>query len=1236
MVGKQQILQWNLNGLRTRLPRLQSLVSELQPKIIAIQEHKMNDISFNFIRGYNTYSFCRPVAGGGGVSIAVCQSLPSVQIPLQTNLEAVACKIYFNNLSLHLCNVYFNDQAQIDVQNLGQLIDAIPSPKLILGDFNAKHQSWGSPTSDARGDMVSQVFLNHYLHLLNDGSPTYYRAYQDLSSHLDLTFCSGAISNRFKWEVYHDQLSSDHYPIFIAYDIAGFYATKCPKWKFSEADWRTFNRVVSLPDLTLDHNVFNLSIVSAIMSSCNLAIPKTGTRVNSKYCCFWWTPGCKEALSKAKRQFRTLRRFWSPANVAEHRRLEAIATRTLLEAKSVSWQQYLSTVNKDTSIKTLWNVINSLSGKPRSFEKIILKTDIGDVADPGDVAEEFGIFFSTVSSNENYSDDFLLHKVEEEFTPVNFPPDDSEEYNAPFSLGDLSLALKSCEDSSPGEDGVRYLPLQKLPAPQLAKLLSFYNYLWANGLFPDQWSTAIVLPFLKPGKPKHVASSYRPISLTSCLSKVMEKMVLFRLAVFLERRHFVKPYQSGFRKLHSTLDPLVRFENAIQDSFKKGEYLVAVFIDLEKAYDMVWRHLVLKILHSLGLKGNLPTFIKNFLSNRKIKVKIGDVLSRSFTLENGLPQGSVLSCILFSLIINSIFDNIFNITKSLFCDDGLFWAVGTNLEDVMSRIQVALDAIGEWCSSHGPKISVVKTHFNIFTKKTKDMNRIPILTFNGSPLKRLKKVKYLGVTFDQGLTWGPHIDNLVNQCRQPAYMMRRVSKNNWGGDRATLRKMYISLIRSKLDYASFLYSNAAHEHLQKLDRIQYAAIRLITGNHRFTVLENLEAEAHLMPLALRRKLLALNYFGKVSRLPDHPVTLLYNDFYHYQFYDVRPHTLPIVGRVKALAGNLNLPIASLENIDLADLYTPIVIDVRFSLLRDKKSCPVIRFQTEYRDLVNSTYLNFCKIFTDGSKTAVGCGCAFFVDSEPPVTVSKRLPSTCGIFNAELYALLQALKFIADSDLDNFVIFTDSYSSLLFLKNPRFDHWIKIQIYKILLACNKTIVFEWVAGHSGIHGNGVADSAAKGVISSDDITNIPLAYDDYKFLVKNLIYGQWQMLWSGIRCRLRDFKPVLGDWKSAYRDNRVEEKLLSRLRTGSCYFLYQHNIDAELDVRDKVRCTPCNVVMSIDHLLITCPALQQDRRRILSHLSSHNLVLNESNILSDDFDHTLLFDFLKKANFYSKI
>ena len=124
-------------------------------------------------------------------------------------------------------------------------------------------------------------------------------------------------------------------------------------------------------------------------------------------------------------------------------------------------------------------------------------------------------------------------------------------------------------------------------------------------------------------------------------------MVIFRLTASLEKINYIKPYQSGFEKLHSTLDPFVRFEGAIQETFMKNDYLLAVFIDLEKAYDMVWRRLVLKILLDLGLKGHLPKFIEKNKKNRKMKVRIGDILSQSFNIENGLPQGSVLSCLRF-------------------------------------------------------------------------------------------------------------------------------------------------------------------------------------------------------------------------------------------------------------------------------------------------------------------------------------------------------------------------------------------------------------------------------------------------------------------------------------------------------------------------------------------------------------------------------------------------------------
>ena len=376
----------------------------------------------------------------------------------------------------------------------------------------------------------------------------------------------------------------------------------------------------------------------------------------------------------------------------------------------------------------------------------------------------------------------------------------------------------------------------------------------------------------------------------------------------------------------------------------------------------------------------------------------------------------------------------------------------------MARIQNALSLIEEWCEYHGPKISITKTHYNIFTKNKLYNIDDPVIILNGSPLKRQRSVKYLGVIFDQGLTWNDHITDLVKKCSHPIQIMRKVARHDWGGDRASLTLMYISLVRSKMDYACFLYSNAAMGHLEKLDRIQYEAIRLICGIYRPTFLENLEAEANLMPLTFRRKQLELNYFGKVYRLPNHPVKLLYDDYLHYQFYDLRPHSPPIIGRVQNLVNELDIPLREMERIDTVDLYLPIKIIVNYNLLKNKKSCSEIQFQQEYKSLVDSKYPNFIKIFTDGSKTNDGCGCAFFVDVFPPTTVKSRLPDTCGIFTAEMYALLIAIQYIERTNDVNFVIFTDSCSSLQYLRNSKLDHWIKIRIHKISNASVKNIIF----------------------------------------------------------------------------------------------------------------------------------------------------------------------------------
>ena len=197
-----------------------------------------------------------------------------------------------------------------------------------------------------------------------------------------------------------------------------------------------------------------------------------------------------------------------------------------------------------------------------------------------------------------------------------------------------------------------------------------------------------------------------------------------------------------------------------------------------------------------------------------------------------------------------------------------------------------------------------------------------------------------------------------------------------------------------------------------------------------------------------------------------------------------------------------------------------------------------------------------------------------------------------------------------------------------------DHRIKLNILKILNSTNKDIVLEWVPGHANIKGNELADLAAKSALDNRQIVKLPLIHGDYKTMIKTFIFSQWQDHWNRYgRCRLKKFKPILGDWKSAYRDNRKDEKIISRLRTGSCLFLYHHYFDTNQQIET---CTTCNIVLTTKHIIVECPALNNNRRRITNYLNQKNRDLTEENILCDYFPQDLLLKFLKETQYYKKI
>ena len=233
---------------------------------------------------------------------------------------------------------------------------------------------------------------------------------------------------------------------------------------------------------------------------------------------------------------------------------------------------------------------------------------------------------------------------------LKFTSDNTESYNSKFSLKELSDALSKAHDSSPGPDDIHYQLLKHLPSSSLSILLEIYNSIWTTGNIPKSWKEATVIPIPKPDKDHTDPSNYRPIALTSCVCKTMEQMINDRLTWFLES-NIITNFQSGFRHQRSTNDHLVRLETFIREAFIKKEHLVSVFFDLEKAYDTTWKYGIMKDVHDIGLKGRLPLFLQNFLTDREFKVYVGSTLSELHNQEQGVPQGSILSVTLFSLKI---------------------------------------------------------------------------------------------------------------------------------------------------------------------------------------------------------------------------------------------------------------------------------------------------------------------------------------------------------------------------------------------------------------------------------------------------------------------------------------------------------------------------------------------------------------------------------------------------------
>ena len=224
------------------------------------------------------------------------------------------------------------------------------------------------------------------------------------------------------------------------------------------------------------------------------------------------------------------------------------------------------------------------------------------------------------SATGNYTQVFQRYKRTYEVKHINFTSNTEEPYNTFFSVGGLNHVPTTTNETSPGYDKITYSMIENIRITLQTTTLNLYNKIFINETFPITWAVATMTPIPKPGKDPLRPLNYRPISLTSCLCKLLEKMINVQLMWFLEKTSAITNYQSGFRKNRSTTDRLAQFEIDIETAISWKQHTIAIFFDLSKAYVITWKHGILKKLYESTLRGHLPVFIRDFLSSRKIKV----------------------------------------------------------------------------------------------------------------------------------------------------------------------------------------------------------------------------------------------------------------------------------------------------------------------------------------------------------------------------------------------------------------------------------------------------------------------------------------------------------------------------------------------------------------------------------------------------------------------------------------
>ena len=1239
-----RILQWNADGITTKVNELGLRLKKDGYDVCLVQETKLKpNMKTPSIEGYTSIRQDRRNQNGGGGLISYIKNtiiFGQVQDTSISGTEASTFRVKMGKRKwATICNIYCPPvRSHTSNQNIRLVTDALPSTpeSIVLGDFNAHNLLWDHyQPRDKRGDLLLNWTLDHDLTIMNNGLHTRIntKARHDLpessipgtdssqktpvkttegKSSPDVSICGSTWSRMFSWCTVDGIGSSDHAPISVVINSSvnhGSVFKGQATWKMAGVDWKAFSTAVEMAVSNMESEINICDMVSEFQKALIDAGKRfVGTVKPGRRKKTWETPTVREAIrrrNRLRKQITTRRKEWMEAC--------RLAQETINEAKTDAWRKVLQDSTNSQDDSKMWKVIKNLNGTPETNSPNEAMLHNGRLITCNKKkADIFAGHYASVCglkmTKENRVENRCLKKRLKTLRSFGGNTEQSKHNNAQrnlmeqpdFTIEELRNAISKMKTrGSPGPDNIPPSFLKNLGPIALKKLLFIFNQSFRSANVPQIWKNAIIVPLLKSGKSASELTSFRPISLTSCVVKVLERMVSDRLYDMAERNAWFSKLQAGFRKGRGVEDQILRITQRIADGFQMEEKSLLVLLDFSKAYDTVWRERLLHKLLDHGVPHSYIFFLRSFLQNRQAKVRFNGVLSKSKKMSQGLPQGSVLAPILFLFYINNLANLLpNNQTISMYADDVSILTSAPDIQKAQNQAQHTVDIVVEWSREYKLTLNGSKSEITMFSNATSEPKSYPTIKINEKPVRYEAYPRLLGVTLDRRLTFSKQVELVTTKAIKKMKLLRAVAHSSWGWRKEDLRKIYLSHVQSVLNFASSSWQPwLINKYVDKLEVVQNQCLRVITTQAKSSPVEALRAETRIPSIKSTIHANCLRSYEKAMRMnDDHPRKIAVTG----QVKKVK-NRMDFRNKVKDLHNN-NPHLNSYERKQLDYFQTRpwqkgidnnIVYPFLHGVRGKQDSSATIRMAALNRSRELGADIN---IYTDGSAYAgIMIGGAGVVitngDTAEPTVIEnihiKGALYTCS-YDEEKRAMVHAIDWIHHhcESTQKVAIFTDSQSLCMALlgSTPNLDTLRK----KICdVKCHLTI--QWIPGHSEIPGNELADTVAKAASSlPKEHSYQPVSYGSSCAQIRMCTKDP-----EIVHRRTREVYGSLSMDRESQVKTRADQSLLAKLRTGHFIGLraYKNRVDR---VTDPI-CPQCREEpQDLEHWLTRCPATAKQR------------------------------------------